>query len=182
MSFETVADLSCDVTIQLGGINKETGKPNPKSIEGYWLGYKIVDGKYGPAQLHVFQTKTGNTGVWGKTDLDAKLSLVKPGTMVRATFDKTVPSNKGNDKWVFKVEFDKGNRIEVAAQTTDDADVTIPGDFTDEGAPEESSLDSNDDEDTQVEEPPVQQPRRPSSPAKPNAAKAQALLSGRRAS
>lgn len=175
MGFEILATLECDGDpIQIGGRDKHSGKENPKSVEGYYMGFKMTEGKFGPSKLHVFKTKNGNTGVWGKTNLDSQLLQVKPGTMTRATFTGTVPSNKGNDMLKFKVEVDKSNTIDVEGVATSTSD-----DFNASDASEPEETDLNDDsstDDTLVSEP----VRRPAQPARPNLSKAQAFLGGGR--
>jgi hypothetical protein len=118
MAFREVSDLSADTTISLGGTNRKTGKVNPTSIEGYYLGSRqIADAKKksGISYIHIFQTSKGNVGVWGKTDLDSKIKSVTPGTMVRASFDKMVKTPNG-EMYKYKVQFDDANTIEVTAQ------------------------------------------------------------------
>jgi hypothetical protein len=120
MAFREVSDLSADTTISLGGTNRKTGKVNPTSIEGYYLGSRqIADAKKksGISYIHIFQTSKGNVGVWGKTDLDSKIKSVTPGTMVRASFDKMVKTPNG-EMYKYKVQFDDANTIEVVG--TDD--------------------------------------------------------------
>ena len=119
MAYKTVTDLSTDITISLGGTNRKTGKKNPTSIEGYYLGRREVpDTKKnsGVSYIYTFQTPKGNVGVWGKTDLDRKMQGVNPGTMVRASFDKMVPTSKG-EMYKFKVEVDADNTVEVVGST-----------------------------------------------------------------
>lgn len=117
MAFKEVQSLDADNTTALGGFNKKTGKKNPTNAEGYYLGTRQVDSprsKSGKSALHFLQTPKGNLGVWGKTDLDRKLSNVPAGTMVRITQSGTVPTPNG-DMYKFKVEVDPDNTIEVAA-------------------------------------------------------------------
>lgn len=117
MAFKTVASLDTDVTTQLGGINKKSGKKNPITAEGFFLGSKKLDSKKsksGYAYLHILQTPAGNLGVWGKTDMDRKLLTVTPGAMVRITFEKMVPTPNG-DMYKFRVEQDADNVIDVSA-------------------------------------------------------------------
>lgn len=113
MGFKPVADLDCDITIQLGGVDKKTKKKNPKTIEGYYLGARDVESKFGLAKLHVFQTDEGNVGVWGKSNLDMKLGSVDAGTMTRVTYTGKVPSKKGNDMFKYSVEIDSDNIIDA---------------------------------------------------------------------
>lgn len=117
MAFKQVTDLSTDTMISLGGFNKKTGKNNPTSVEGYFLGSRKVaspKAKTGLAFIYAFQTSKGNIGVWGKTDLDRKMEGVLPGQMVRASFDKMVPTTNG-EMYKFKVEVDAENTIEVSS-------------------------------------------------------------------
>lgn len=124
MAFTEVSSLDTDVTTRLGGVDKKTGKKNPVSAEGYYLGFKKIDSKMnrsGFSYLHILQTPKGNLGVWGKTDMDRKLTTITPGTMVRITFDKIVQVPTG-PMYKFKVEADANNTIEVnSAQPTVEA-------------------------------------------------------------
>lgn len=121
MSFSEVAGLDADVTVALGKTNKETGKPYPKSAEGYFLGSRTVKNKRGDSQLHFLQTDKGNLGVWGTTDLNRKLSQVTAGTMIRITSTGTKPTPNG-DMYTYKVEQDKTNTIEVAVEAPSERD------------------------------------------------------------
>lgn len=117
MGFKELTSLDADVVIAIGGKDKKTGKPNAKSIEGYYLGKKQIEDrkkKSGVSYIYVFQTANGNTGVWGKTDLDKKMQSAVPGTMMRITSNGTRPTPNG-DMYVFKVEADTENTIEVSA-------------------------------------------------------------------
>jgi hypothetical protein len=104
----------------LGGFNKKTRQDNPTTITGYYLGTKYVPSpksKSGKAAIHVFQTEDGNVGVWGKTDLDRKMEGLtnQLGSLVRVTQKGTKPTKGGNDMYMFRVEVDSDNRIEVTA-------------------------------------------------------------------
>lgn len=112
MGFKEVSSLDAEVTISLGGVNKKTGKKNPTSVEGYYLGSRTVEGKKGDSKIHFFQTSKGNLGVWGKTDSDRKLGGVAPGTMTRISFDKMQATPNG-DMYKYKVEVDADNTIDV---------------------------------------------------------------------
>jgi hypothetical protein len=112
MGFKEVSSLDADVTIALGKINKETGKPYPKQAEGYYLGNRKVENKRGESTLHFLQTPKGNLGIWGTTDLNRKLQQVGVGVMVRITSTGTKPTPNG-DMYTYKVETDKANTIEV---------------------------------------------------------------------
>jgi hypothetical protein len=54
-----------------------------------------------------------NLGVWGKTDLDRKVLQVIPGAMVRITQSGTRAIPGGNDMYIFKVQQDLDNCIDV---------------------------------------------------------------------
>ncbi len=102
MAYETLADFDCAKTVSIGGIreDRKTGKryKNPTSIEGYYVGTKSgIENKLNPEKpmsLHIIKTAEGNTGVWGKTDLDRKMSTAKVGLKTLIQFDKMVPTNK----------------------------------------------------------------------------------------
>lgn len=147
MAFKEIASLDAETTIALGGQNKKTGKKNPTSVEGYYLGSKEVDSpksKNGKAFIHILQTDKGNVGVWGKTDLDRKVRTVEAGTMVRLSFDKMTPTKNG-DMYIYKVEVDSDNTTEVSSTTARSA--SYSEESTSYGNDEEVE-ESEDDEDT----------------------------------
>lgn len=116
MGFTEIVSLEADQTISLGGSNRKTGKKNPTSVEGYYLGSKQVqDAKKqsGKSYIHIFQTPKGNLGVWGKTDMDRKLLNCTPGTMLRISHTGMRPTKNG-EMYVYKVEQDQDNTIEVS--------------------------------------------------------------------
>ena len=145
MAFKTVTDLSTDTMVSLGGFNKKTGKNNPTSIEGYFLGSRQVESKKsktGFAYIYTLQTAKGNVGVWGKTDLDRKMQAVTPGQMIRASFDKMVATPNG-EMYKFKVEVDADNTIEVSAAQSATQGASGSNDEDAEEAPEFNSSDDN---------------------------------------
>lgn len=116
MAFKEVNDLSTDVTISLGGVNKKTGKPNPKSIEGYYLGNRQVEDKKkksGVSYIYVFQTDKGNVGVWGKTDLDRKMQAAPLGAMLQVTHTGMAQTPNG-EMYKYGVKYDPENTIDVS--------------------------------------------------------------------
>ena len=184
MAFKSVTELSADETISLGGHNKKTGKANPTRVEGYYLGSKTVDDKKkksGVSHIYFFQTPKGNIGVWGKTDLDRKMAQVSPGMMTRATQSGMRPTPNG-DMYLYQVEVDNENTIEVAAPQAASSVVSNKGEdsydapmsYVDE---EETDLDddSNLDEIVPVRVSAPRTPARTIDPAKQ--AKVQELLS-----
>jgi hypothetical protein len=145
MAFKEVQSLEADTTISLGGFNKKTRTDNPTTITGYFLGSRKVaspKAKTGWSALHVFQTAEGNVGVWGKTDLDRKLTALATqlGVLVRVTQSGFKPTKNGNDMYLFRVEVDADDRIEV------DLPQTLETQSTEEDY-------SDDEEYTQDEEP-----------------------------
>ena len=120
MAFKELTDFNAETTIALGGVDKASRKPNPTSVEGYYLATKTVQGKKGPCKLHIFQTPDGNIGVWGKTDMNRKLEQVRPGTdtdkafCLRVSFKQMVDTPRG-EMYQYKVEKDSDNWIEIDA-------------------------------------------------------------------
>ncbi len=114
MAYQTKFDGSTDTTIQLGGKNKD-GTPNPTSLEGYFLGSKDTDGDFGPGKLHLFQTKEGTIGVWGKSRLNGLLTKDIIGQMTLVTFTGMIaPTKKGRrPAYGYKVQHDTSNTIDV---------------------------------------------------------------------
>lgn len=147
MGFKEVQGLDADVTVALGKKNKETGKPYPKTAEGYYLGSRTVENKRGESKLHFLQTPDGNLGVWGTTDLNRKLSQVVPGTMIRitSTGTKAVPNG---EMYTYKVELDTDNSIDVsliaaASENTEEESSSENGnDDNDASSPDEDDVDT----------------------------------------
>lgn len=195
MGFQDIADLDCQVTTAIGGVDKKSGKKNPTTIEGYFIGTRNVPSqksKTGFAALHVLQTPKGNVGVWGKTNLDQKMTAVKAGQMIRITFTGMVET-KNNPMYKYRVQVDPTNSIEV--NTGDDGqsefsdgetgafDASGTG-FSDTG--EEAAYEPEaelGEEEAPLDEAPVTRPvapaRRAAAPDPARAAKVQALLNGR---
>lgn len=147
MAFKQKMDLDdVTTTVTIGGTNKKSGKANPKSVTGYFLGTKNTGpNKYNKTKdnlLHVLQTATGVTGVWGKSNMDKKLRDVVPGTMIRVTYTGEKDVGKGNPMQCFSVEVDEEDTIEVQGfpnnESTNDGS-NEADDF------EETSLDSEEE-------------------------------------
>jgi hypothetical protein len=145
MAFKEVASLDAENTIAIGGVNKKTGKKNPASAEGYYLGSRKVANKNGESSIHFLQTPQGNLGVWGKTDMDRKLGGVVAGTMIRISFTGMTATPRG-DMYKYKVEVDNDNTIAV--------DTTLAANNTgaDEGESYDSGADNDGEEDSYEEE------------------------------
>lgn len=152
MAYKQVNSLDADTTIAIGGFNKKLKKDNPLSAEGHYLGAKVVDSaksKSGKALLHIFQTAKGNLGVWGKTDMDRKLAQVTPGTMTRVSF-KTMKAVPTGEMYIFSVEVDGDNTIEVNLQDT--ATTTDDGDDLNGGGQEQEEESYNNDHEPDEEQ------------------------------
>lgn len=149
MAYREVNDLSTDVTISLGGVNKKTGKKNPTSIEGYYLGSRQVEDKKkksGVSYIYVFQTAEGNVGVWGKTDLDRKMQSAPLGAMTRATHSGMRATPNG-EMYTYKVEIDKDNTIEVEGLEASFPDRESSSNNTED---DDNSIVDEDDEEAQA--------------------------------
>lgn len=147
MAFQEVLSLDADTIITLGGVNKETGRKNPTTAEGYYLGLRTVEGKRGPSKIHFLRTPKGNLGVWGKTNMNSQLSAIPTGTMVRITSTGTKPTKNG-DMYTFKVEFDSSEKIDVPSfkSNLNDSENTGVTSYADEDA--DNSYDSDDSNDS----------------------------------
>jgi hypothetical protein len=186
MGFQEVADLDASVSYALGGRNKKTGKPNPSSIEGYFLGTRQVPStksKTGFCALHFFQTAEGNVGVWGKTDLDKKLTGVPAGVMTRVKFTG-MQETKNNPMFKYSVAIDKSNTIDVASfdeNSSGDTDTGGEDDVDSSGGYE--AADGGDDEALADEVQPArpQPPRQAVRPPAANVSRVNQILGQRKA-
>ena len=175
MAFKPLADLDASVTVAIGGIDKSTGKKNPTSIEGYYIGTRQVPSrkaKSGFCSLHILQTAKGNVGVWGKTNLDQKMPSVLPGQMIRVSFVGMVET-PNNPMYKYKVEVDADNTIEVNLANDTTAASEDPEVDQDSGL-EETDLTA--DEDQAFETVTTAPARRPAAPAQPASAEWQAAV------
>lgn len=180
MAYKTKFDGSTDKTIQVGG-NKADGTPNPSFVEGYFLGSKVTTGDYGPGKLHVFQTKDGTVGVWGKSRLDKLLTTDLVGQMVLVSFTGMIePTKKGRrPSYGYRLKHDKDN-------TTDVSDIDLNATSEEASESNEETIDyaenSLEDEGLADEVAPARPiPPRAAAPI-PNASRVQALLSKNRTS
>lgn len=172
MAYETKASLNADVTVVLGGKDKKTGKTNPTSIEGYFLGNRITPDKgLGEGVLHIFQTENGNVGVWGKTSSKALLTDNHVGQMCLLSFTgMSTPKPGRQAAYQYKLQFDKGNTIDTSGLDVNASDESEP-DF---GNVDETDIDDSGNE--EVYEAPVQRAAAPKSPARPNNAEQRAKI------
>lgn len=159
MAFKEINDLNADTTVSMGGVNKKTGKANPTKVEGYYLGKRQVEDrktKSGFSYIYILQTPKGNLGVWGKTDLNNKMSNAVPGHMLRITQTGKVGTPNG-EMYKFKVEFDETNTVAVASPleaANSSADEYSGGGaeaYSDNSAEEEDSQEFAEAEETYVQ-------------------------------
>lgn len=178
MAFKQVIDLDCATSTAIGGVDKKSGKKNPTSVEGYFIGSRDVESKKsktGLAKLHVFQTSAGNQGVWGKTDLDQKLARVTPGTMTRVTFTG-MQETKNNPMYKYRVETDDENVIDVGTPgngSEDSNEEASEGFQSADAYEEESALDG---EEEQLDEQPAPRALPPRQAAQAPSAERQAKV------
>lgn len=133
MAYQKVPQEAGD-TIALGGMNNKTGKANPTKVEGYYLGARQVDTQNGPAFLHSFDTAKGKIDVWGKTNLNQRLKSVPIGTMTLVTVESEMKKTARGRMYLFDVQYDPENIIEVTSTTeevadeADDEDIAVEDD------------------------------------------------------
>jgi hypothetical protein len=147
MSFKTVTGLDTENVFALGGVDQKTGKKNPTSLEGYYLGSKKVKTETGIALIHVFQTALGNNGFWGSADTNSKLAQVRVGTMTKVEFVEKKKISGGKTKKIFNVMVDDENVIDTGALNAssegaydDDNGDSDEGGFEEEDAAQSAAL------------------------------------------
>jgi hypothetical protein len=118
MGYEKITDLSCDTVVKLGGVDEKTGKKNPTTMEGYYLGARKVQSSNGESVIHVFQTAKGNMGIWGSADTNTKLGSAKLGRMTLVEFQGKVKIGGGKTKNRFDVSQDPDLNIAVSTPPT----------------------------------------------------------------
>jgi len=109
--------------INLGGLNKKTGKPNPTQIEGYYLRQESRPDKFNPSTpqaFYVFLTPEGELGVYGKkAGIRTAMKKATPGVMTKlVATDEVLDTGKGNPMKVFKIYGDKNNTIDLTNYTS----------------------------------------------------------------
>lgn len=106
MSFKKIIELQAESTVSL----KEPGE----SFTGFYLGYKTTTTSFGESRLHIFSTEEGTVGVWGKTQMDRKLTPapagqkgLKLGMLVQVTLlANSVMKNGRRTATSFDVQYD----------------------------------------------------------------------------
>ncbi|OGU84378.1 MAG: hypothetical protein A2W11_03725 [Ignavibacteria bacterium RBG_16_35_7] len=92
-----------------------TKYPN-KTLEGYYLGHKIITGTYKEQLIHKIQKPDGKKiQVYGFTSLNIHLEQVEPGTYVWITYiGKSSEKNKyGNQVHICRVEYDFEKKLDL---------------------------------------------------------------------
>lgn len=147
MAYKEVISLDAEVTVSLGGINRKTGKKNPTQVEGYYLGSRTVEdrkNKNGLSYIYYFLTANGNVGVWGKTDLNKKMTSASTGAMTRVTCTGQRETPNG-PMYVYKLEVDKDNTMDVSELG---AASSTAADAYNDGGDEDAAYVASDDGDT----------------------------------
>jgi hypothetical protein len=97
---------------------------NGDKVEGYYLGFKMVDGDYGPKPLHSFQKKDETIGVWGKTVLNGLLTPDLVGVYCWVTCIGFLPAKKGQKPpYGYKLGFDREMKLGATPQTKDEIEI-----------------------------------------------------------
>jgi hypothetical protein len=168
MSYKKIQSLDADKTTAVGGRDKKTGKTNPNQVEGYYLGKRVVTGARGDSNLHFLQTAQGNLGVWGKTDMDRKLSSAQIGAITRITHVGMTKTPNG-DMYRYDVEQDPDNVIDVSSLAPSES--SSSEEEFDGGDDYEGGYDNGDSSEETV---------RPALSAAERSAKVNALLKGKK--
>lgn len=155
MEWIEAPELNSSNIVKLGGKDPKTGKLNPASLEGYYLGKSSFQSKFNPNKTvwsYAFQTATGIKGLIGVGNLDRKMnddSIVQLGRKVLVTFTGTVDTGKGNPMNTFSVKSKPHDVIDVTApfgssadkdsQTQDSQDEDSEEEYGDPAEDEEAS-------------------------------------------
>lgn len=177
MAYEELGSVE---VVVLGGVDKSTGKANPKELEGYLLGIEQRPNKFNltkPQNFYIFQTKEGSKGVYGKAGIDSVLKGAKLGAMTKLiATGQTLDTGKGNPMKVFKGFQDKTNTIDVSGV---DFSTESHSDSESDASEHDSSVAEIEAYETPVAKAPTPISRASSSSAASHAA-VQALLASRR--
>lgn len=147
MGYELLADVQ---TVVLGGTDKN-GKRNPTQLEGFFLRTESRPNRFNPGKpqnFYVFQTETGEVGVYGKAGLDREMKKAKIGAMTKVVnTGKKLDTGKGQPMTIFEVYQDKTNAIKVE-EIISTAQTVSSQDLSEDGAAwaDEATEDSFDDE------------------------------------
>lgn len=131
MALEEIFDLNADVVTKL----EKAGQ----KVSGYYLGFTSNKTKLGVSLLHVFRNDKGNEGLWGSSQLNAKLSRVTPGAMTEITFTGKTTMDNGMSLKTYTVLSDRINKIDVsdiaprdAGEIADASDESYSDDISDD--------------------------------------------------
>lgn len=182
MAYKTKFDGSTDKTIQLGG-KKADGTPNPTSLEGYFLGSKDTQSDYGPGKLHVFQTKDGTVGVWGKSRLDNLLTSELVGQMTLVTFTGMIESSKKGRRpsYGYRVQHDEDDKTNVSGLDLNAAPASTSESDEESSDYGDTNSSGQDDNESFDEVAPVRASPPKVAASIPAASRVQALLKARKA-
>lgn len=104
MARKKVIQLDADKTIAF--------EKKGQKLQGYYLGYKTVETKFGPSRLQIFQTDAGNVGAWGSKGINDMLERVPAGSLTFVEYKGKVSAGKFT-KHLFDVDYDDEESIDV---------------------------------------------------------------------
>lgn len=103
--------------LTIGGVNEETGEKNPTSLEGFYGGSRTITTSNGEATVHDFRTSKGVETVWGKSDLNNKLSDENVGEFVTIKYQGKEATKFGK-KYIYAVTADAENVMSLPTGET----------------------------------------------------------------
>lgn len=171
MARKRVSDLDASSTVEFEKVGQ--------TVQGYYIGAKIVTTDYGKSKLHILQTEAGNVGVWGSAKLDEKLGAVEPGYLTFITYRGKVKLPGGKTMKKFDVEYDDEEKAEIStaalrATAADDEEAIEEEEETVESAEEIDEEAQDIDEETmeaadedEEEAPPAKAAKRPLTKGRP---------------
>lgn len=120
--WESIND-DADETCSLVPESEANGLDLRYQVKGVYRCTKIVDGKFGPCELHILHVVENgadyNLGVWGTKHASMVMSRVPPGTKIRMTWGGEKDTGKGNPMKMTKIDIPKGTRM-VCPSSPDD--------------------------------------------------------------
>lgn len=170
MAYEILDDIR---PVVLGGVDKKTNKKNPTQLEGYFLRVETRPNRFNPDKpqnFYIFQTATGQVGIYGKAGIDREMKKATIGvmTLVKDT-GQILDTGKGNPMRVFQVAQDRANALDSATLAQSNVAPQSDEDYASQ-ADELSDIDVEDDET------PPARPVAPKVPLKAPSAERQAAL------
>lgn len=145
MAFKKKANLDVETVFKLGGVDKN-GKPQPKQIEGFYVGSRTTETEMGPSTIHVFQTSKGQQGIWGSKTLNTTLSANDVGYMIRVTYTGKKKLSKGKTQHTYDIEIDEEQQSTVLLASSEAEGNDDDGNEVDYEDSEAEDINSENDE------------------------------------